>query len=86
MPEAAAAEFQEIVDTRGLTGVDPIRAFAWLRLGQAWAAAGNPGKAKAAYDIVIGCVARRGWRPGDAETSAERVRKIAVGMRSGSTT
>jgi tetratricopeptide (TPR) repeat protein/predicted Ser/Thr protein kinase len=45
----AAAEFQKILDNRGIVASDPIGAFARLQLGRAWHAAGNDDKAKAAY-------------------------------------
>lgn len=45
----AAAEFQKILDNRGIVTSDPIGAFAHLQLGRAWHAAGNEDKAKAAY-------------------------------------
>ena len=45
----AAAEFQKIIDNRGIVVSDPIGALARLQLGRAWHAAGNNDKAKAAY-------------------------------------
>jgi hypothetical protein len=45
----AAAEFQKILDHRGLLLGDPMGARAQLELGRAWAAAGDAAKAKAAY-------------------------------------
>ncbi len=45
----AAAEFQKILDNRGIVTSDPIGALAHLQLGRAWHAAGNEDKAKAAY-------------------------------------
>ena len=45
----AAAEFQKILDNRGIVINDPIGALAHLQLGRAWHAAGNDDKAKAAY-------------------------------------
>jgi tetratricopeptide (TPR) repeat protein len=45
----AAAEFQKIIDNRGIVVSDPIGALARLELGRAWHAAGNNDKAKAAY-------------------------------------
>jgi tetratricopeptide (TPR) repeat protein len=47
-PEAAA-EFQRIIDNRGIVVSDPIGALAHLQLGRAWHVAGNDDKAKAAY-------------------------------------
>jgi tetratricopeptide (TPR) repeat protein len=45
----AAAEFQKILDHRGLVLADPMGARARLELGRAWAASGDAVKAKAAY-------------------------------------
>ena len=47
-PEAAA-EFQKILDHRGIVGVDPIGVLAHLQLGRTFALAGDQVKAKAAY-------------------------------------
>jgi hypothetical protein len=46
----AAAEFQKIIDHRGIVAGDPIGALAHLQLGKAWAVAGNSSKAKAAFE------------------------------------
>jgi serine/threonine protein kinase len=45
----AAAEFQKIIDHRGIVGLDPIGALAQLQLGRAYASSGDKPKAKAAY-------------------------------------
>jgi eukaryotic-like serine/threonine-protein kinase len=45
----AAAEFQKILDHRGLVGLDPIGALAHLQLGRAFALSGDKNKAQAAY-------------------------------------
>ncbi len=47
-PEAAA-EFQRIVDHRGIAATVPEHSLAKLGLGRAWAVAGDPAKARAAY-------------------------------------
>jgi hypothetical protein len=47
-PEAAA-EFQKILDHRGIVGPDPIGALAHLQIGRAFALSGDTTKAKAAY-------------------------------------
>jgi tetratricopeptide (TPR) repeat protein len=47
-PEAAA-EFQKILDHRGVVGADPIGALAHLQLGRTYAVAGDQAKAKLAY-------------------------------------
>jgi len=45
----AAAEFQKIIDNRGIVASDPIGALAHLQLGRAWHKAGNDEKARSAY-------------------------------------
>ena len=47
-PEAAA-EFQKILDHRGIVGADPIGALAHLQLGRVFALSGDNTKAKASY-------------------------------------
>lgn len=49
----AAAEFQKILDHRGLVGMDPIGALAHLQLGRAFALSGDKTKAKAAYNAFL---------------------------------
>jgi tetratricopeptide (TPR) repeat protein len=51
-PEAAA-EFQKIVDHRGIVVNEPIGALAHLQLGRAYALAGDTGEAKAAYQDFL---------------------------------
>jgi len=46
----AIAEFQKILDHRGIVGVDPIGALAHLQLGRVFALSGDKAKAKAAYE------------------------------------
>jgi eukaryotic-like serine/threonine-protein kinase len=46
---AAAAEFQKILDHRGIVVIEPIGALAHLGLGRAYALSGETGKAKTAY-------------------------------------
>lgn len=46
----AAAEFQKIIDHRGIVLLDPIGALARLQLGRALDMAGDSNKAKAAYE------------------------------------
>jgi tetratricopeptide (TPR) repeat protein len=50
---AAAAEFQKILDHRGLVGLDPIGALAHLELGRAYVLAGDRIKAKSAYEDFL---------------------------------
>jgi hypothetical protein len=49
----AAAEFQKILDHRGLVLADPMDGRARLELGRAWAAAGDTVKARAAYEDFL---------------------------------
>src|SRR6516164_2445271 len=49
----AAAEFQKILDHRGIVGLDPIGALAYLQLGRVFASAGDKAKAKAAYGAFL---------------------------------
>ena len=49
----AAAEFQKILDHRGIVGADPIGALAHLQLGRAFALSGDKSKAKAAYEAFL---------------------------------
>jgi tetratricopeptide (TPR) repeat protein len=50
----AAAEFQKILDHRGLVGLDPIGALAHLQLGRAYTRFGDKAKAKSAYEEFLG--------------------------------
>lgn len=49
----AAAEFQKILDHRGIVVSDPIGALAHLQLGRALALTGDKIKAKAAYEEFL---------------------------------
>ena len=49
----AAAEFQKILDHRGIVGLDPIGALARLQIGRVFALAGDKLKAKAAYESFL---------------------------------
>jgi hypothetical protein len=46
----AVAEFQKILNHRGLVGLDPIGAVAHLQIGRAYALSGDKIKAKSAYE------------------------------------
>src|SRR6185503_3804389 len=50
---AAVAEFQKILDHRGIVGADPIGALAHLQLGRAFMLSGDPIKAKPAYQDFL---------------------------------
>ena len=49
----AAAEFQKILDHRGIVENDPIGALAHLQIGRAYAMQGDTAKAKAAYQDFL---------------------------------
>jgi hypothetical protein len=49
----AAAEFQKILDHRGIVLSDPIGALAHLQLGRAYVLAGNEANAKSAYQDFL---------------------------------
>jgi eukaryotic-like serine/threonine-protein kinase len=49
----AAAEFQKLLDHRGIVGADPIGALAHLQLGRAFVLLGDKIKAKAAYQDFL---------------------------------
>ena len=57
----AAAEFQKILDHRGIVGLDPIGALAHLQLGRAYALSGDKAKAKSAYEGFLTL-----WKDADA--------------------
>jgi tetratricopeptide (TPR) repeat protein len=48
----AAAEFQKILDHRGIVAADPIGALAHLQLGRAYASSGDKNKAKACWSSI----------------------------------
>jgi serine/threonine protein kinase/tetratricopeptide (TPR) repeat protein len=49
----AAAEFQKILDHRGIVGADPIGALAHMQLGRVFVLSGDKTKAKAAYQAFL---------------------------------
>jgi Tfp pilus assembly protein PilF len=49
----AAAEFQKILDHRGIVVCDPIGALAHLQLGRAYALTGDKTKARSAYQDFL---------------------------------
>jgi serine/threonine protein kinase/tetratricopeptide (TPR) repeat protein len=58
----AAAEFQKILDHRGIVGLDPIGALAHLQLGRVFALSGDKAKAKAAYQHFLSV-----WKDADPD-------------------
>lgn len=57
----AAAEYQKILDQRGIVGLDPIGALAHLQLGRVFALSGDKRKAKAAYEAFLAL-----WKDADS--------------------
>jgi serine/threonine protein kinase/tetratricopeptide (TPR) repeat protein len=66
----AAAEFQKILDHRGIVGADPIGALAHLQLGRAYVLSGDPIKAKAAYQHFLTL-----WKDADSDVPILRQAK-----------
>jgi eukaryotic-like serine/threonine-protein kinase len=58
----AAAEFQKILDHRGIVLNEPIGALAHLQLGRAYALQGDTAKARAAYQDFLTL-----WKDADAD-------------------
>ena len=58
----ARAEFQKILNHRGLVGLDPIGALAHLQLGRVFVLSGDKMKAKAAYEAFLAV-----WREADPD-------------------
>jgi hypothetical protein len=59
----AAAEFQKILDHRGLVGMDSIGALVHLQLGRMFALSGDEAKARAAYQHFLAL-----WKDADPDT------------------
>src|SRR3984957_19284104 len=51
--QEAAAEFQKVLDHRGIVLADPIGALAYLQLGRAYAVSGDRARAKSAYEDFL---------------------------------
>ena len=58
----AAAEFQKILDHRGIVGADPIGVLAHLQLGRTFALAGDKVKARLAYGDFLTL-----WKDADSD-------------------
>jgi tetratricopeptide (TPR) repeat protein len=58
----AAAEFQKILDHRGIVGADPIGALAHVQLGRLQALSGDKMKAKATYEVFLAL-----WKEADPD-------------------
>ncbi len=70
----ATAEFQKILDHRGIVGLDPIGALAHLQLGRAFALSGDKGKAKAAYEAFLAL-----WKDADPDVPILKSAKAEYG-------
>ena len=74
----AAAEFQKIVDHRGIAPSMPVHSLAKLGLGRAYAMSGDTAKARAAYQDFLAL-----WKDADPDvphppTSQSGIRKAAL--------
>jgi eukaryotic-like serine/threonine-protein kinase len=58
----AAAEFQKILDHRGIVALDPIGVLAHLQLGRVFVLSGDKSKAKAAYEAFLAL-----WKDADPD-------------------
>jgi tetratricopeptide (TPR) repeat protein len=70
----AAAEFQKILDHRGLVGLDPIGTLAHLQLGRALAMSRDTTKARAAYDQFFAL-----WKDADLDVPILKNAKAEYG-------
>jgi hypothetical protein len=70
----SAAEFQKILDHRGLVGLDPIGALAHLQLGSVFALSGEKSKAKAAYGAFLAL-----WKDADPDIALLKSAKAEYG-------
>jgi hypothetical protein len=66
----AAAEFQKILDHRGLVALDAIGALAHLQLGRAFALSGDTSKARASYGTFLTL-----WNDADADIPIFKIAK-----------
>jgi len=58
----AAAEFQKLLDHRGIVGADPVGALARSQSGRTFALSGDKSRAKAAYQDFLTL-----WKAADAD-------------------
>jgi len=70
----AEAEFQKVLDHRGVVNADSIGALAHLQLGRAFALSGDLRKAKAAYQAFLGL-----WKDADPDIPILRSAKAEYG-------
>jgi hypothetical protein len=71
----AAAEFQKIVDHRGIVTSDPVGALARLQLGRAFALSGDKTKAKTAYQDFLTL-----WKDADPDIPILKQAKTEYGI------
>jgi tetratricopeptide (TPR) repeat protein len=71
----AAAEFQKILDHRGIVGADPIGVLAHLQLGRVFALSGDKAKAKAAYEAFLAL-----WKNADLDVPILKSAKAEYGQ------
>jgi hypothetical protein len=58
----AAAEFQKILDHKGLTAGDPVSAMARLQLGRSFVSTGDTARARTAYQQFLSL-----WKDADPD-------------------
>jgi tetratricopeptide (TPR) repeat protein len=68
----AAAEFQKILDHRGIVGADPIGALAHFELGRVFASSGDKAKARAAYGAFLSL-----WKDADRDVPILKTARAA---------
>ena len=73
-PQDAAAEFQKLLDHRGIVASCPLGALAHLQLGRAYAAAGDATKAKVAYEDFLTL-----WKDADPDIPVLKQAKAEYG-------
>ena len=70
----AAAEFQKILDHRGIVAMDPIGAVVHVQLGRLFALSGDKAKAKAAYETFLAL-----WKDADPDTPILKIATAEYG-------
>jgi tetratricopeptide (TPR) repeat protein len=70
----AVAEFQKILEHRGIVGADPIGALAYLQLGRVFASMGDKSKAKTAYESFL-----KLWKDADPDIRVLQQAKAEYG-------
>ena len=78
---AAAAEFQKLLDHKGLVGNFVTGSLAHLQIGRAYAMAGDTSKAKSAYQDFLDSLERRRPRHPHPERGQGGVREASITTR-----